>query len=154
MLIIYQNGKYEDTYGLGLGPLFSCRLFVHSLRFLLYYLTCQDGYLKPGNTIWRGRLSTVDLLVLTSLDELLFILKILLTFVTKHATLMRRSTVLNLPVRVPCSNKQINFGGREPYLQHFIFFVIYKRVPYVTVLHYTGLDGLPGTDILAYWAHL
>jgi hypothetical protein len=39
----------------------------------------------------------VDLLVLTSLNQLLFILKILLTFVTKQPTLMRRSTVLSLP---------------------------------------------------------
>jgi hypothetical protein len=38
----------------------------------------------------------VDLLVLTSLEELLFILKILLSFFTKQATLIRRSTVLSL----------------------------------------------------------
>jgi len=29
---------------------------------------------KPGKSYWRGRLSTVDLLGLTSLDQLLFIL--------------------------------------------------------------------------------
>ncbi len=45
---------------------------------------------------WRGRLSTVDLLVLTSLDQLLFTLKILFTFLTKQATIMRKSTVLSL----------------------------------------------------------
>ncbi len=43
--------------------------------------------------LWRGRLSTVDLLALTSLDQLLFILEVLLTFYTKHANLIRRSTV-------------------------------------------------------------
>ena len=35
---------------------------------------------KPGKTNWRGRLSTVDLLVLTSLDQLLLKLKTLFTF--------------------------------------------------------------------------
>ncbi len=43
-----------------------------------------------------GRLSTVDLLVLTSLDQLLFIMKILFTFITKQSTFIRRSAVLSL----------------------------------------------------------
>jgi len=47
-----------------------------------------------------GRLSTVDLLALTSLDQLISILKILFTFVAKQATLMRRSTVLSLPLQL------------------------------------------------------
>ncbi len=41
--------------------------------------------------------STVDLLVLARKDLLLLILKILLAFLTKQATLMRGSTVLSLP---------------------------------------------------------
>jgi hypothetical protein len=45
----------------------------------------------------RGKLSTVDLLVLTCLDQLIVIMKILFPFFTKRATLMRRSTVLSLP---------------------------------------------------------
>jgi hypothetical protein len=49
-----------------------------------------------GKPSWRGRLSTVDLLLLTSLDQLLFIAKILLTFVTKQATFLGRSTLLSL----------------------------------------------------------
>jgi hypothetical protein len=44
-----------------------------------------------GESLLRGKalstVSTVDLLELTSLDELLFILKILLTFVTKTSCL-------------------------------------------------------------------
>jgi hypothetical protein len=53
----------------------------------------------------KGRLSTIDLLVLTGLDHLIFILKTLFTFVTKHATSIRRSIVLSLPssVSVPWS---------------------------------------------------
>ncbi len=51
---------------------------------------------KAGTPYWRGRLRTVDLLVLTSLNRLLFILKRLFTFLTKHPTSIRRSTVLSL----------------------------------------------------------
>jgi hypothetical protein len=40
---------------------------------------------------------TVDLLILTSLDQLIFVLKVLFTLFTKQATLTRRSTVLSLP---------------------------------------------------------
>jgi hypothetical protein len=43
-----------------------------------------------------GKLSTVDLLILTSLDKLLLIMQAL-TFFRKQATLKRRSTVLSLP---------------------------------------------------------
>ncbi len=53
--------------------------------------------LVPRNPNRRGRLSTVNLLALTSFGQFGFILKILINFVTKQATLMRRSTVLNLP---------------------------------------------------------
>ncbi len=52
---------------------------------------------RAWKSYWRGRLGTVNLLVLTSLDQLLFKLKILWTFFTKQATLMRRSSVLSLP---------------------------------------------------------
>jgi hypothetical protein len=45
-----------------------------------------------------GRLSAIDLLVLTIL--LLFILKRLFNYVTKQATLMRRSTVLSIPLQL------------------------------------------------------
>ncbi len=51
---------------------------------------------KPGKSCLRGRLSTLDLLVLSSLDQLIFMLKIHKFFV-KQASLMRRSTVLSLP---------------------------------------------------------
>jgi hypothetical protein len=57
------------------------------------------GSLWSGKSYWRGRLGTVDLLVLTRLDEL-FILKILFTVFTKQPTLMRRSTLLSLPIHL------------------------------------------------------
>jgi hypothetical protein len=53
--------------------------------------------IKPRKSDCEGRLCAVDLLVQTFLDKLLFILKILFTFASKQATLMRKSTVLSLP---------------------------------------------------------
>ncbi len=51
---------------------------------------------KPGKPFWGERISTVDLLVLTSLDQLIFKLKILFLFLQNKQ--MRRSTVLSLPL--------------------------------------------------------
>jgi hypothetical protein len=60
---------------------------------------------KARKPYGRGRLIRVDLLVLTSLDQLLSKLKILFTFVAKQTTLLRRSNVLSLSpsVRIPWS---------------------------------------------------
>jgi hypothetical protein len=54
---------------------------------------------SQGSLTERGRLCTVDLLVVTSFDQLPFILKIF-TYVTKQATLMRRSIVLSIPFQL------------------------------------------------------
>jgi hypothetical protein len=62
------------------------------------YLILLGSLGTSGKTNWRGRLSTVNLLVLSGLDQLLFILIILLTLFTKQATIIRRSTVLSLPL--------------------------------------------------------
>jgi hypothetical protein len=48
----------------------------------------------------EGRLSTADILILTSLEQLLLTFQTLFTLFTKQATLMRRSTVLSLPLQV------------------------------------------------------
>jgi len=48
---------------------------------------------KHGKTDWRGRISTVDIVLLTSLDELLFYL-----FLTIQVISIWGSTVLSLPV--------------------------------------------------------
>jgi hypothetical protein len=50
-----------------------------------------------GKSYQGGRLSTVDLLKLPSLDQLIFKLKILFSFFLKKPTSIRRSTVLILP---------------------------------------------------------
>ncbi len=57
----------------------------------------SDKWARAGKSHWRGGLSTVDLLVLTSLHQLLLILKILFTFFTRQRNLMRRLMVLSLP---------------------------------------------------------
>ncbi len=65
--------------------------------------TSRRKYLKmevPRNPNRRERLSTVDLLVLTSSDQLIFTLKISFAFVTKQATLRRRSSVLSRPLQL------------------------------------------------------
>ncbi len=61
-----------------------------------------------------GKLSTVGLLVLTSLDKLLFILKILITFY-KASGFIIRSTVLNLPTQLVFPDRTIYsmFVGRK-----------------------------------------
>jgi hypothetical protein len=52
--------------------------------------------MRQGKSFWRGRLSTVDLLLLFSSDQLYFMLKILFTSFARQAALIRRSTVLSL----------------------------------------------------------
>ena len=64
------------------------------------YTTTGRPMLESGKSYSRGRLSTVDLLVLTRLDELSFILRVLFTFSMKQTILMRRSTVLSLPTQL------------------------------------------------------
>jgi hypothetical protein len=67
--------------------------------------------LQPGNPYIRERLSTVDLLVLTSLDLLLLISRTLFFF-TKHGDLIRRSTVLSLPLQLvfPALAIRVNYS--------------------------------------------
>jgi hypothetical protein len=67
-------------------PATSCR--TKELHAQAYYIsksnrqqhTCRPC---PGKAYWRGRLSTVDLLELTSLDQVLFKMKIISTFFYK-----------------------------------------------------------------------
>jgi len=51
---------------------------------------------QAGNLYWRGRISTLDPIVLTGSDQLLLILKVLYE---KQAFLMRRTTALSLPLQ-------------------------------------------------------
>jgi hypothetical protein len=77
------------------------RLCVTSLRCVLRHThtyLLHAYLLSPGNTNWRGKFRTIHLLVLTSLDHMLLILKTL--FFAKQRTLKRRSTVLSLPFQL------------------------------------------------------
>ncbi len=58
----------------------------------------------PGKSYRVGRLSTVDILVLTRLDQLIFSIENIIFLFTKQATLMRRSTVQSLrpELAFPC----------------------------------------------------
>ncbi len=51
---------------------------------------------KAGKSYLLVRLSTVDLLVLTRLDQIVFKSKIVFSFFTKQATLIRRTTCAEL----------------------------------------------------------
>jgi hypothetical protein len=53
-------------------------------------------FISPRNHYWMGKLNTVDLLVLTCLYHLIFIMKICLPLLKTSHLLMRRSTVLSL----------------------------------------------------------
>ncbi len=66
----------------------------------------QVRQLEQGTLTEReGWLSTDGLLVLTSLTQFIFILKILFTFVAKQANLMRRSAVLWLEDQLLCPSQ-------------------------------------------------
>jgi len=54
----------------------------------------------PGNTNQRGKLSTLDLLAQNWFGSAVFDIESIIYFLTKRATLMRRSTVLNLPLQL------------------------------------------------------
>jgi len=75
-----------------------CMKDLRGIRHLWSRTNHSQNWIEQGSLTERERLNTVDLIVLTSLDELLFIFKMLFTFFTKQVTLMRRSTVLSLPL--------------------------------------------------------
>jgi hypothetical protein len=54
-----------------------------------------SAFSQSGNNYWRGRLSKFDLLVLTSLDYLTFILKIYLPFFTKQVNISEPSSEIS-----------------------------------------------------------
>ncbi len=68
--------------------------FLNKHKLMLWLL----GGMEPG-TLTKGY-STVDLLVLISWYQLLLIKQLLFTFLQNQAALMRRSTVLSLPLQL------------------------------------------------------
>ncbi len=83
------------------------------LSLQLVFLVCIGR-----EVLLKKKLSTVDLLVLPILDLLLYILKLLITFFTKQATLVRRSNVLNLPLHLVfpvCIGREVLLKGKAQY---------------------------------------
>jgi hypothetical protein len=78
-------------------------------------LNSRETIIEARNPYWRGRFTTIDLLVLTSLDLLLFIMETLFTCLQKQATLMRRSIVLRLPLQLvfPDWNNSQKLSGSQ-----------------------------------------
>ncbi len=75
---------------------------IAQIRFVVF----EIHHIGQGS-LTEGKAQCRDLLVLTSLDLLLFKLEILFTYVTKQVTLMKKSSVLSpsLSVSVPCPRK-------------------------------------------------
>ncbi len=76
----------------------------------------KKATVKPGNPYWKGTLSTVDLLELTSLDQLLLILRTFFTFFYKTSYLNEEvnCTMRSRQVSIPWSNShpfQIHFSN-------------------------------------------
>jgi hypothetical protein len=65
---------------------------------------------QAGKSYSMERFSTFHLLELSSLDQLPLIMKILFTYFTKQAALMRRSTVLSLSLQSVFPVSGFEFG--------------------------------------------
>ncbi len=98
----------QNQNGLPLLAMFF-NLCTFTQNWLFVTARSQGQMFSTGNSIWKGRLSTVDLLVLTSLYQLIFILKKFITFVAKQVALMRRSMVWSLPLRLEFPGYRQNF---------------------------------------------
>ncbi len=103
-----------------------------------------------GNTNWKERPSTGDLLILTSLDQLVLILQTFFTFLTKWATLMRRSTVLSLPLQLVFP-VHIESLGDIGYLHDFttvLVYLIFKvSIKILFVVHLKHSSFWPSVDL-------
>ncbi len=77
----------------------------------LAYIGQLELFVRAGNLYWKESRSTVDLLVRTSLDQLLFFIANIIFSFTKRADLMRRRTILKLLLGVPWSRSHKTFFG-------------------------------------------
>ncbi len=109
---------------------------------------------EPGNACWSGRISTVDLLVVTSSDPVLFIMKIFLALFTKRPILMRRLTVLGNPLHKGFPGHKLRTIGKDFLLriyemyhwrfsvQTFNITIIYSYNKWKALLKMPSLGGL------------
>ncbi len=122
-----------------LATVLSVSLFSYfDLGHQISFVRCLKN-VYTGKSYLNGWLNTVDLLVLTCVDQFLLILKILFNSFTKQATLMRRSTVQSFTLqlefpglylqRQSCwSGKRINLIKNVPYRKTDIFSALCIRV--------------------------
>ncbi len=99
-------------------------------------LTLPGNKLEPRNLCWKGRLSIVDLLALTGVGQLIFILKIL-----PLRNLMRRLTVLSLTVQLVFLARA--FEPSKPFQPRIIFVAKAWKV---------GFSLAQGANTVAYFA--
>ncbi len=71
---------------------------------------CSNIICSSREPLLKGKAHLLDLLVLTTLDQLFFKSKILIAFVTKQATLMSRSTLQRLPLHLVCRGLRYGFN--------------------------------------------
>ncbi len=67
----------------------------------------QSG--TPGNPNWKGRLNTVDLLGVTSLDQFVFSSKILIAFVTEHQSVTKLTAMITINLVTPQAAAKCEF---------------------------------------------
>jgi hypothetical protein len=77
-------------------------------------LTERESSVQMTSLHYQGKLSTNDLLALTSLNQLLFKMKLLYISVKKQATLARRPTVLSLPLQLVFPAWYLHVEQRHP----------------------------------------
>ncbi len=95
-LPIFPWGKIQNRKCGFFGWLDVAKLFIFFVNKLDCWLLNSQHRISYQSRYWKERLCTIDLPVLTSLDQLLLIMQPLLSFFTKQASLMRRSTVQSL----------------------------------------------------------
>ncbi len=79
---------------------FNCSASIQKTTYHHYFERHDTQHKDSQGTLTKGeRLSTLDLLVQTSFDQVILMLKMLFTFFTKQAILIRGSTVLSLPLQ-------------------------------------------------------
>ncbi len=86
------------------------KILVLNFTYSLYFWLCQALRAlspTPAQGILAERISTVDLLVLTGSDQLLFVLRVSFYFLTKQPILTRRSTKLSLPLQLALGCRQV-----------------------------------------------
>ncbi len=96
-------------------------------------LSIANVSIMAGKPYRRRRFSTVHLLALTSTDQLLLIIQTLFNFFTKLPTLMRRSTVLSIPLQSVFHDNVAQNNVTLQYDTTLSMTTISRTIPIITV---------------------